>query len=88
MGYMKVIYFSILVLAITMEFSQFDTSNFLKKSALLLIILGSLAHFANKPNPLIELGIMIYFIVELCGSIFHDSYDRRKPEPKKRKILS
>jgi hypothetical protein len=90
MDYMKVIYFSLLVLAITMEISNFDTSNFLKKSAILLIILGCLAHFANKSNHLIEIGIMFYFIVEICGSVFHTSYDRRKAEepPKKRKLLS
>lgn len=84
---MQIIYFSILILAISMEISEFNTDNFLKKLALLLIILGCMAQLANKSQPLIEVGIAIYFIVELCGSVFHNMFDRRE-KPKRKKILS
>ncbi len=84
---MQIIYFSILILAVAMEIGAYNTDNFLKKLSLLLIILGCLAHLANRNPPLIEIGIGLYFIIELCGSVFHDSYDRRQAKPKK-KLLS
>lgn len=84
---MQIIYFSILILAISMEVSTFNTDNFLKKLALLLVILGCMAHLANKTPPLLEIGLALYFIVELCGSVFHDTYDRRE-KPKRKKLLS
>jgi hypothetical protein len=76
-----------LVLALAMEIGTYNTDNFLKKIALLLIILGCMAHLANRTQSLIEIGMVLYFIVELCGSVFHDSYDRRQNKPKK-KLLS
>ncbi|MES1989269.1 MAG: hypothetical protein V4440_14790 [Pseudomonadota bacterium] len=74
---MQIIYFIILILAIAMEIGSYNTDNFLKKISILLVILGSLAHLAGKTQPLIEIGVALYFVVELCGSAFHNNYDRR-----------
>jgi hypothetical protein len=87
---MQILYFCILILAAVMEFSpQFNTDNSLKKLALLLIILGTLAHLANRGQPLVEIGVVLYLAIELCGCLFFHTFDRRhKDEPKKRKLLS
>jgi hypothetical protein len=87
---MQILYFCILILAGVMEFSNhFNTDNSIKKLALLLIILGALAHLANRDQPLIEIGLLIYMSIELCGGLFFDTFERRhKDEPKKRKLLS
>lgn len=85
---MQIIYFCILILAALMEFSPtFNTDNSIKKLSLMLIILGCLAHLGNREQPLIEVGIMLYMAVELCGALFHDTLDRRQHKPKK-KLLS
>jgi hypothetical protein len=87
---MQILYFCILILAGVMEVSNhFNTDNSIKKLALLLIILGALAHLANRDQPLIEVGLLIYMAIELCGCFFFDTFERRqKEEPKKRKLLS
>jgi len=88
MEYMQAVYFTILLVAAIMEFSpRFNTNNFIKKLALLLIILGALAHMARKSPPLIEIGFAIYLLVELCGSVFHDTFERRH-RPEKKRLLS
>jgi lipoprotein signal peptidase len=87
---MQILYFCILILAAVMEFSpSFNTDNSLKKLALLLIIMGALAHLADRNQPLLEIGVVLYMAVELCGCLFFDTFERRhKDEPKKRKLLS
>lgn len=84
---MQIIYFSILILAIVMEVGSYNTDNSLKKLALLLMILGCLFHLGNRNQPLIELGMLLYFIIEVCGSAFHNSFDRRHKKSKG-KLLS
>ena len=75
---MQIIYFSILILAAVMELSpRFNTDNCFKKAALLLIILGALAHMANKNQMFIEVGFALYLLVDLCGAFLHDTFNRR-----------
>jgi hypothetical protein len=80
-SYMQVVYFVILIVAGIMEFSpRFDTKNFIKKIALMLIILGSLIHLAKRDQPLAEFGIALYLMVELVGSYCYATFERRQPK--------
>jgi intracellular septation protein A len=78
--YMQAIHFIIVLVAGVMELSpRFDTKNFVKKIALMLIILGALASLAKKEQPLIELGLAFYLSVELCGAFMYRTFERRSP---------
>jgi hypothetical protein len=79
-SYMQVIYFIILIVAGIMEFSpRFDTKNFIKKIALMLIILGSIIHLAKRDQPLAEFGLALLLMVELVGSYCYTTFERRQP---------
>jgi hypothetical protein len=77
-SHMQVIYFVILVIAGIMELSpKFDTTNFIKKFALMLIIIGALAHLARRDQPIMEIGFSVLLMVELVGSYCYRIFDRR-----------
>lgn len=64
---MSNLYFSLIALCLLMELaSKVDTSNIGKKLALLLIIIGSSLHLANRPNGLIEIGVIGYLLIDVA----------------------